>query len=77
MGIAPEAGRVFTPEEYYPGPVGRVIMITHGLWMHRFGGDAKVLNRSLELSGIPCVVIGIVPKDSSWPESAEIPRPNG
>lgn len=77
MGIVPEAGRVFTPEEYYPGPVGRVIMITHGLWMRRFGGDAKALNRSVELSGIPCVIIGIVPKNSSWPESAEILRPNG
>jgi predicted permease len=77
MGITPEIGRTFTPEEYFPGPVGRSIMITHGFWLRRFGGDPKAVNSTIELSGIPCIVVGVVPKDSTWPEDAEILRPNG
>jgi putative ABC transport system permease protein len=77
MGVTPEAGRSFTPEEYLPGPVGRVIMITHGLWLRRFGADPTIVNSTIELSGIPCIIVGVVPQASTWPEDAEILRPNG
>src|SRR6202167_3637095 len=68
MGVTPEMGRSFTPEEYLPGPVGRVIMITHGLWLRRFGADPKTINSTIELSGIPCIIVGVVPQASTWPE---------
>lgn len=77
MGSAPLIGRTFTPQEYLPGPAGRVIVITHGLWMRRFGGDAKALNSTMEISGIPHVVVGVMPPDSTWPSDGEILRPNG
>jgi predicted permease len=77
MSAPPLIGRVFTPQEFLPGPAGRVIVLTHGLWMRRFGGDTTVLNRTIELSGVPYVVVGVMPKDSTWPADAEIIRPNG
>ena len=77
MAAPPLIGRVFTPQEFLPGPAGRVIVLTHGLWMRRFGGDTAVLNRTIELSGIPYMVVGVMPKDSTWPADAEIIRPNG
>jgi predicted permease len=77
MGAGPVIGRLFAAQEYLPGPVGRVVVITYGLWMRRFGGDKTILNTTIELSGVPYVVIGVMPKDSTWPTDAEIFRPNG
>jgi len=76
MGAVPFLGRPFTAQENLPG-AGRVAVLSHGLWMRRFGGDEKILNRGIELNGVPCTVIGVMPKDSTWPEDAEIFRPLG
>jgi len=53
MGATPEIGRLFTAQEYLPGPAGRIATIAYGFWMRRFGGDNKVFNRTIELSGRP------------------------
>ena len=42
MGVRPALGRGFTPEEETPGRDG-VIVISHGAWQRRFGGDPRVL----------------------------------
>jgi predicted permease len=52
-------GRTFAAEEDLPnGP--RVAVLSHGLWIRRFGGDPAVVGQTLQLSGDPHVVIGIV-----------------
>ena len=52
-------GRTFAPDEDLPnGP--RVAVLSHGLWIRRFGGDASIIGRTLQLSGDPHVVIGII-----------------
>ncbi|HEX9426425.1 MAG TPA: ABC transporter permease, partial [Candidatus Polarisedimenticolia bacterium] len=38
LGVAPAIGRDFLPEEDRPGG-NRVVILTHGLWQRRFGGD--------------------------------------
>src|SRR5580704_5098889 len=53
MGATALIGRLFTTEEYLPGPAGRVAIITYGLWMRRFGGDNQLLSKTIELSGVP------------------------
>ena len=35
-------------------------MLSHGLWMRRFGGDPEMLGKTISLSGDPHVVVGIV-----------------
>jgi putative ABC transport system permease protein len=52
-------GRTFAPEEDRPGGE-KVVVISHGLWIRRFAGDAGVIGRTISLSGEPYVVIGIV-----------------
>jgi putative ABC transport system permease protein len=76
IGATPLIGRTFSAQEYLPNQ-GRVVVISHGLWMRRFGGDPKVVNSTIELSGVPHVIAGVMPKDSTWPADAEIIRPNG
>src|SRR5260370_72297 len=76
MSATPLIGRTFNAQEFLPNQ-GRVVVITYGLWMRRFGGDPKVVNSTIELSGVPHVIVGVMPKDSTWPAEAEIIRPNG
>lgn len=52
-------GRTFSSEEDLPnGP--HVAVLGYGLWMRRFGGDASIIGKILQLSGDPHVVIGII-----------------
>jgi len=52
-------GRAFTPDEDLPNG-NKVAVLSHGLWMRRFGGDPEMLGKTISLSGDPHVVVGIV-----------------
>ena len=38
-----------------------VIIISHGMWQRRFGGDSGMLGQAITLSGTPVTVIGVMP----------------
>jgi len=60
LGIEPLLGRVILPEDQ--GPKGeRVLVISHGLWQRRFGGDPGVLGRTVALDDEPYTIIGVMP----------------
>lgn len=60
LGVDPLLGRSFTPEEgLWDGP--RAVILTHGYWMRRFGGDPSVVGTSLNLNDVPWQVVGILP----------------
>jgi putative ABC transport system permease protein len=56
----PALGRFFTAAEEEPGH--DVVVLSHGLWKSRFGGDASVVGRTVRLNGVPFTVIGIAPE---------------
>jgi putative ABC transport system permease protein len=59
LGVTPELGRLFHPEELVPnGP--RVVILSHNTWMRRFGGDPHVLGQRIALGGEPHEVIGVL-----------------
>jgi putative ABC transport system permease protein len=62
LGVRPEIGRGFLPEEDAPGHGERVVLMTHGLWQRRFGGDPGIVGRTILLNDAPHTVIGIVPE---------------
>ena len=55
-------GRTFLPEEYEQGK-NQVVIISHGIWQRRFGGDKSIIGRSLILDQVPTTVVGIMPPD--------------
>ena len=58
-GIPVSLGRTFTREEDLPnGP--HVVILSQGLWKRRFGSDPGVIGRSMQLSGDPYVIIGVM-----------------
>src|SRR5687768_5634427 len=59
LGVRPEIGRTFAPEE---GRVASpVAIISHALWMREFGGDPSVIGRSIQTGGQIFEVIGVAP----------------
>lgn len=60
------AGRSFTPAEGTPG-TPRAALITHGLWLRRFGGRADIEGRMLMLDGKPVPIAGVLPKGFELP----------
>lgn len=66
MGIEPVLGRRFLPAEDEKGGAD-VVLLSHGLWQRRFGGDPKAVGSVLHLEGRPFEVIGVMPEVLRFP----------
>ncbi|HLX10595.1 MAG TPA: ABC transporter permease [Thermoanaerobaculia bacterium] len=62
LGVTTAAGRTFSAEEETPGR-DRVALLSHRLWQRRFGGDRRIVGRSLILNNEPHQVVGVLPAD--------------
>ena len=60
LGIQPEIGRTFLPEEDKPG-TSNVVILSHGLWQRRYGGDRGILGRDILLNDEKYAVVGVMP----------------
>ncbi|MGA9769112.1 MAG: ABC transporter permease [Blastocatellia bacterium] len=67
IGADPAQGRAFSVEEEEPGK-GTVVILSHGLWQRRFGGDAGILGQPISLDGTTRTVIGIMPAGFAFPQ---------
>jgi putative ABC transport system permease protein len=66
LGVKPALGRLFMPEEDRPGGP-HVILMGHGLWVRRFGGDRGLIGREILLNGEKYAVLGVMPAGFSFP----------
>jgi predicted permease len=74
LGVAPVLGRWFSTAEDAPsGPA--TVMLTHGYWQRKFGGDSAVLSRTLTIDGRPHHIVGVMPSHFRFGEEFEIIRP--
>jgi predicted permease len=62
LGVRPEAGRFFDPEERAPSGLTPVAVISHSLWERRFGGNHDVLGQDIEVGGHRYTVVGVAPQ---------------
>jgi len=63
LGISPLLGRFFLPEENAAPDRDRVVVISHGMWQSRFGGDPSALGKEIRLNGTAFTIIGVAPKE--------------
>src|SRR5262249_36217971 len=74
LGVPALLGRTFAQEEEQPGKA-HVVVLSHRLWMTRFGGDRSVVGRKVMLDGEPYTVIGVMPASFHYPERTELWTP--
>ena len=72
LRMNPAHGRGFVADEDRPGN-NRVVVVSHGLWQRRFGGDPSLVGKSLTLDGDNYTVVGIMPEHSSFPQNMGLP----
>src|SRR5262245_18116205 len=61
LNVQPSLGRWFSQDDDTPG-TPETIILTHGYWQRRFGGDASIIGRTLTVNFQPRKVIGIMPQ---------------
>lgn len=61
FGVEPALGRTFLREEDAAG--APVVVLSHRLWRSRFGADAGISGRTVDLKGAPHTVVGVMPAD--------------
>ena len=66
LGVQPERGRNFTPEEDRNGGPN-VALISHGLWQKAFGGQSDIIGKQIQVNSQTTTVIGVMPKTFSFP----------
>ena len=75
LGVEPRLGRALTAQDGLPN-AAPVVLLGHGLWQERFGGDPAVVGRSIVLDGQSTQVVGVLPANLELllPREAGLPR---
>lgn len=66
FGVPPLIGRALASQDGAPGAAA-VVVLSEGLWRARFGADAAVIGRSIDLDKRPFAVIGVMPAAFRFP----------
>jgi putative ABC transport system permease protein len=61
LGIAAEVGRTFLPSEDATPEKDMVAMISHHLWVTRFGGEAGAIGKTIKLDLKTYQIVGVLP----------------
>ena len=72
LGVVPAIGRLFTRSDDSPGAQATVLL-SHGYWQKKFGGDRSVIGRSITVDGKPRQIIGVLPQSFhflDWQDAA-------
>ncbi|HKQ62297.1 MAG TPA: ABC transporter permease [Candidatus Polarisedimenticolaceae bacterium] len=62
LGVRAGLGRTFAPEEDRTPLAHPVAVVSHACWLRRFGGDAGLVGREIQLNGHAFTVIGVAPE---------------
>src|SRR5262249_22418389 len=73
-------GRAFLPGDF-AAPVRSVAVISHRLWLRRFGAQPTVIGTDVRVDGRRVVIVGVAPKGIDFPGDAALiaptPSPKG
>src|SRR5215813_9379783 len=71
LGVQPVAGRAFLLEETkYKGPTAA--LVSHGFWQRLLGGRADLSAARLNVDGVSCAVVGVMPPSFNFPAETEV-----
>ncbi|HXW04627.1 MAG TPA: ABC transporter permease [Vicinamibacterales bacterium] len=65
LGVASQLGRVILESD----ASAPVVVLSHGLWQRRFGGDPQIVGKSLRLLDEAHTIVGVMPPAFRFPSS--------
>ena len=78
LGTTPQQGRLIQEPDDVPGSTP-VVALSHGFWQRRYGGDPGIVGTTINVSGFPIPVVGVLPPgfailhpDARAPEGVDI-----
>jgi len=65
LGVQPQLGRFFNSDE--EAHRAHVVVLSHGLWLRRFGASVDVLGKELQIDSAEWEIIGVMPATFAFP----------
>ncbi|MBX3738457.1 MAG: ABC transporter permease [Candidatus Didemnitutus sp.] len=66
LGVTPQLGRTFRPEEDQPGR-DHVVILSQRTWRGRFLSAPDIIGRTVRIDGVPHEIIGVMPESfNDW-----------
>jgi putative ABC transport system permease protein len=63
LGIQPALGRLILPTEGQTPGSDPVVVLGYSFWQKKFGGDANVIGKQVEINDHPATIVGVTPKE--------------
>ena len=71
VNAKPELGRLFiSGEDQQKGPFAAIL--SHRVWVSRFGGDPAVLGKVVQINGDPMTIVGVMPSSFRFPNDQDV-----
>ena len=71
LGVRPQLGRLFRADEDAAGARG-VVLLSDAVWKRLYAADPSLVGRVISINNEARTVVGIMPPDFKFPETAEI-----
>ncbi len=71
LGVRPALGRVFTRADDQPRSL-RTVILTYTYWRSTFGGDRRVIGKTIDIDGKLREIIGVLPKSFQFLDEPDI-----
>jgi len=73
LGVDSFAGRTFLPDEDKAQGTTPAAMLGYNFWQKRFGKDASVIGKPIDLNGVSFTIVGITPPEFTGAEGVLMP----
>ena len=67
LGVRPLLGRGLLPADDSTGQ--RVVVLSHRLWLRRYGADSSIVGQRIGINGAPWEVVGVMPPGFAFPST--------
>ena len=71
IGVTPQLGRDFLPEEDRAG-VDKAVILSDALWRSNFGADPGVIGKAVRVNGRAGTIIGVMPPKFQFPSNEQL-----
>lgn len=69
LGVKPHLGQYLTAKDAQTYAATNWVVLSHQLWQRKFGGDPKVIGKTLNVDGTACTIVGVMPRNFFVPKS--------